>query len=133
MERFRQHLYTSGGGATVAGAPGAALVPGLAPAPGELTVSKKRFSAFMGTHLDSLLRRLGVRHVAVCGVQTPNCVRATAFDAAALDYHSVAVLADATASSSAAVQAANLFDLRAAGVATPSVARWAAGLRGELG
>lgn len=31
------------------------------------------------------------------GVQTPNCVRQTVFDAVALDYRSVTVLVDATA------------------------------------
>lgn len=41
--------------------------------------------------------------MALCGVQTPNCVRATAVDALGLDYR-VAVLADATASKSDAVQ-----------------------------
>jgi nicotinamidase-related amidase len=31
------------------------------------------------------------------GVQTPNCIRQTVFDAVALDYQSVTVLVDATA------------------------------------
>lgn len=31
------------------------------------------------------------------GVQTPNCIRQTAFDAVALDYHEVTLLVDATA------------------------------------
>ena len=31
------------------------------------------------------------------GVQTPNCIRQTAFDALALDYQSVSVIFDATA------------------------------------
>ena len=60
-------------------------------------------------------------------MQTPNCIRATAYDALALDY-SVAVLSDATASASSDVQAANLHDLRCAGVGTPSVADWASQL-----
>ncbi len=41
--------------------------------------------------------------MALCGVQTPNCVRATAVDALGHDYR-VVVLADATASKSDAVQ-----------------------------
>jgi nicotinamidase-related amidase len=44
----------------------------------------------------------------VAGVQTPNCIRATAFDAMALDYR-VAVLSDATAAKSSEVHEANLF------------------------
>ena len=43
----------------------------------------------------------------VCGVQTPNCIRATAFDALSLDYN-VIVPSDATASASQEVQQANL-------------------------
>lgn len=31
------------------------------------------------------------------GVQTPNCIRQTVFDAVALDYQSVTVIVDATA------------------------------------
>ena len=31
------------------------------------------------------------------GVQTPNCIRQTAFDAVSLDYQSVTVIVDATA------------------------------------
>ena len=52
---------------------------------------KKRFSAFMSTGLDSALRRLGVTRVVMCGVQTPNCIRATAYDAVCLDYPQVRV------------------------------------------
>jgi nicotinamidase-related amidase len=33
-----------------------------------------------------ILRRLGVKRVILCGVQTPNCIRATAVDALGLDY-----------------------------------------------
>ncbi len=39
------------------------------------------------------------------GVQTPNCIRATAFDAIAHDYPSVVVLSDATAAASDEVHA----------------------------
>ena len=89
---------------------------------------KRRMSAFMNTHLESLLRRLGIDHVVLAGVQTPNCIRATATDAVCLDIPRVTVLADATASDTAEVQGANLFDMRNLGVWTPSVAEWAATL-----
>lgn len=103
---------------------------GLHPAAGEHVISKKRFSAFWGTHAASLLRRLGTTHVVLAGVQTPNCVRATAFDAVAEDFPAVSVLADGTASASDEVQAANLADLRAVGVHTPTLAQWKASLGG---
>lgn len=128
VERFREHFYVDGPGATIAGTPGAALVDGLVPRGNELVIVKKRFSAFMHTHLDSVLRRMGVEHVVICGVQTPNCIRASAFDAVSLDFPQVSVLADATASATDVVQEANLFDLRNVGIATPNVSEWAASL-----
>lgn len=66
----------------------------------------------------------------VAGVQTPNCIRATAFDALAEDFPVVSVLADCTASATDAVQAANLLDMRNAGINTPSLAQWKASLGG---
>lgn len=44
------------------------------------------------------------------GVQTPNCIRATAFDALALDYPKVMVLADATAAASPKVHDGTALD-----------------------
>ena len=38
------------------------------------------------------------------GVQTPNCVRQTVFDAVALDYEKVTVIVDATAAASPEIQ-----------------------------
>ncbi len=52
-------------------------------------------------------RRLAIQTVVLCGVQTPNCIRATAVDALGLDYR-VTVLSDATASKSKEVQDGNL-------------------------
>jgi nicotinamidase-related amidase len=57
--------------------------------PGDHYIAKKRWSAFFQTHLDLLLRRLGVVNVVLAGVQTPNCIRGTAYDAIALDYPNV--------------------------------------------
>ncbi len=130
VELFRAPLFAGGGkGAAVRGTPGAALVRPLEVRAGEVKLVKTRFSAFMGTPLASILRRAGVGRVAVCGVQTPNCIRATAMDAMALDFPEVAVLADATASASEEVQAANLADLRAVGIVTPTYAEWTAARR----
>ena len=150
-EVTRAHLYhgpdatgpsgTSGGGGGGAADPlpvpplallseGSELAAGLSPLGGEHVVSKKRFSAFHATHLASLLRRMGCTHVVVAGVQTPNCVRATAFDALAEDFPAVSVLSDCTASATDAVQSANLFDLRNAGIHTPTLGQWKASLGG---
>lgn len=107
------------------GTTGAALVDGLSPNPEhDYVIVKKRFSAFMHTHLDALLRRLGVDHIVICGVQTPNCIRATAFDAVSLDYPRVTVLSDATASANSSVQASNLEDMKNVGIEILKVAEW---------
>jgi nicotinamidase-related amidase len=86
----------------------------LQPRPGEYVLRKTRWSAFCRTELDLLLRRRGVDTVVLTGTQTPNCIRATAFDADANDFATV-VIADATSSKTPEVQAANLRDLRSVG------------------
>lgn len=62
------------------------ILPALAPEPGEPVVSKTTSDAFIGTDLDELLRARGVRHLAVCGVLTDECVSSTVRHAADLDY-----------------------------------------------
>jgi len=59
-------------------------------------------------------------------VQTPNCVRATAFDAVGLDFPAVTVLADATASATPEVQWANLYDMKNVGIHVVPVTKWLA-------
>jgi nicotinamidase-related amidase len=125
VERYREHLYRDGRpGATVKGTTGAAIIEGLHPLSTEPILIKKRFSAFFQTYLDLLLRRAAIENVVICGVQTPNCIRATACDAVALDYELVTVLNDATASASAEVQDTNMRDLRNVGVEVLNVDDW---------
>lgn len=125
VECFRRHHYnTEQVGPTVKGTKGAALVDGLEPQPEDQVIVKYRFSAFFGTNLHSVLHCAGIQNVIVVGVQTPNCIRQTVFDAVALDYPSVVVLSDATGAASPEVHDANLFDMRNVGVATPSVVEW---------
>lgn len=118
VDRARQELFRET--PFLIGSPGADLVDGLAVAEGEVIVVKRRWSAFFATDLDLVLRRLGAGTVVVAGVQTPNCIRATAVDATSLDYETV-VLSDATASASDAVQAANLFDMANMGIRIATV------------
>ena len=51
--------------------------------------------------------KLAIRAINVLssGVQTPNCIRQTAFDAIALDYQPVTVVVDATAAATPDVHA----------------------------
>jgi ureidoacrylate peracid hydrolase len=75
---------------------GADWVEGLGPSGDEreLVIDKHRYSSFIGTRLDLLLRANGVRTVVVCGVATSGCVESTIRDAFMLDYY-VVVAGDA--------------------------------------
>lgn len=75
---------------------GSQVVPELAPQPGDLFVTKRRFSAFVGTDLDMLLRSMGIGSVVIAGTATHVCCDSTARDAAQLGY-GVVVLSDGTA------------------------------------
>jgi ureidoacrylate peracid hydrolase len=55
----------------------------------ELVVDKHRYSAFIGTRLDLLLRSHGVRTIVVCGVATSGCVESTIRDGFMLDRYVV--------------------------------------------
>ena len=76
---------------------------------------KPRFSAFMQTELDLLLRRADIDRVAVMGQNLPNCPRATMVDAVALDYDVIAV-EDGLATGNEDTRIANLRDLEGIGV-----------------
>ncbi|MGI9953085.1 isochorismatase family cysteine hydrolase [Moorellaceae bacterium AZ2] len=115
VEITRYEAFIKAGGAVVAGSKGAEIIEELKPLQGEYIIVKRRWSAFFQTELDLLLRRLGVDQVVVTGVQTPNCIRATVWDANSLDYE-VIVLTDGTGAKTPEVHAANLFDMQNIGV-----------------
>ena len=83
--------------------------------PDDYIVVKPRFSAFFGTELDALLRRLGVDSLLMAGTTTPNCIRTTAYDAIVLEYN-VAVVRDCTSSATEEIQRVNLEDMARIGV-----------------
>ena len=66
---------------------GAEFHPGLQPLPGEMVVTKHRYSAFVGTDLDMLLRARGVKSLLVTGVGTGMCVFHTLTVGFMLDYY----------------------------------------------
>jgi maleamate amidohydrolase len=84
----------------------------LAPADGELVVTKQFASAFFGTSLVSALTRLRVDTVLVTGVSTSGCVRATAVDALQHGYRPI-VVAEAVGDRDEAAHRQSLFDLEA--------------------
>ncbi|TYI40201.1 hypothetical protein ES332_A02G145900v1 [Gossypium tomentosum] len=125
VELFRRHLYTrQKEGPTTKGCLGAQLVDGLVIKEGDYKLVKTRFSAFFATHLHSFLQSNGVNNLVVVGVQTPNCIRQTVFDAVAHNYQPVTVIVDATAAATTDIHDANIYDLRNIGVATPTLEEW---------
>jgi nicotinamidase-related amidase len=67
--------------AHIAGTAGAQLDPRLDVRAADVVMIKKRYSAFFGTGLDELLRKLGVDTLILTGVNTHACIRTTAIDA----------------------------------------------------
>lgn len=71
-------------------------VPELAPEPGDIVITKHRYSGFFETQLDDVLRGMAVTHLLVAGCTTSVCVESTVRDATFRDYTCV-VLEDCTA------------------------------------
>jgi nicotinamidase-related amidase len=115
VEITRYDKFVQVGGALIEGTKGGEIIDELKPIEGEYLICKKRWSAFFQTELDNLLKRLGVDQVVVTGVQTPNCIRGTVWDANSLDYE-VIVLTDGTGASSPEVHEANLNDMKNIGI-----------------
>jgi biuret amidohydrolase len=81
----------------VRGEAGHALIPELAPLPGETVIDKPGKGAFYATELEACLTALGVRQLVVTGVTTEICVQSTVREANDRGFECV-VLADCTAS-----------------------------------
>jgi nicotinamidase-related amidase len=75
----------------------------VSPAPGEIEVCKRLFSAFHATDLDARLRERRVDTLVLVGLTTNCCIDATGRDAFHRDYN-VFVVSDATAAYSADTQ-----------------------------
>lgn len=69
----------------------------IQPEPGEPVVIKNRFSAFVGTNLDLLLRTRGIRSLLFSGVTTETCVESTLRDGLFREYY-VSLIEDCAAS-----------------------------------
>lgn len=65
----------------MAGTEGAKIARALGPVAGDFVVTKRRYSAFFGTELDTLLRELGAERLVFTGIQAHICVQHTAADA----------------------------------------------------
>lgn len=91
--------------------PNSAIVPELAPAPGELVVRKTVPSAFFATGLAPWLTQKGVQTLLVAGCVTSGCVRASVVDAMCWGFRPL-VLEDCVGDRALGPHEANLFDMR---------------------
>jgi ureidoacrylate peracid hydrolase len=89
---------------------GAEYYAGFTPLGSEYVVTKHRYSAFVGTDLEQVLRALGRRSVIMTGEATNVCVESTARDAYMRDFW-VAFTSDCTASTSQAAHDATLYSM----------------------
>lgn len=126
VEIFRRDIFRQTPFA-VEGTDGAQVIGELEPAPGEYLIRKTRMSAFLQTELDLMLRTLDVNTVFVTGIQTPNCIRTTVFDAFALNYRTFLV-EDAVAAQNEEIHRSNCRDMAAIGVGMVT----AAGVEGMI-
>ncbi|MBW4082368.1 cysteine hydrolase family protein [Paenibacillus sp. S150] len=83
----------------------------VAPLPEEIVVNKHRYSAFIHTRLDSVLRSLQIETLIMTGVSTNVCVESTARDGFMLDYH-IVLVGDACASYSQAAHEMTLENMK---------------------
>jgi nicotinamidase-related amidase len=109
QELFRKHPFA------VEGTQGAAVIDELSPLQGEYIIPKIRMSAFIATELDLMLRNIGVEELIITGIQTPNCIRTTVFDAIAYNYP-VTLIEDAVGAQSDDIHQANVRDMANIGV-----------------
>lgn len=63
----------------------------VAPKEGDCIVTKHRYSAFIGTDLDLILRSRGIKNILVTGVATNVCVESTARDGYHRDYNVILI------------------------------------------
>jgi len=98
----------------VAGEPGNAIVPELAPIDGELVIDKPGKGAFYATGLHETLQARGITHLIVMGVTTEVCVQTSMREANDRGYDSLLV-EDGTESYFPAFKAATLDMIRAQG------------------
>jgi maleamate amidohydrolase len=107
--RYKQR-YHAEGRVQVEGSRGAAIIPELAPAPGDRVIRKWRPSAFFRTDLEVFLNVLAIDTLLLCGTSLSGCVRATATDGFMRDIRCM-VVRECVADRTEAVMAANLFDI----------------------
>jgi len=131
-ERNKSFAAISGTGRFADGDPGAAIPPAVAPAPGEVVVTKRRVSAFTGSDLEVVLRAGNVDSLVLAGIATSGVVLSTLRQAADLDYR-LTVLADGCLDGDPEVHRVLLEKVFPRQAQVVSVADWTASLASAAG
>jgi len=84
--------------------------PELTPLKGEHVVQKHRYSGFVGTDLQLILKSIGVRTLIMAGTHTNACVESTARDGFMLEFH-IVFLTDCTSALSQKAHDASLLNI----------------------
>jgi ureidoacrylate peracid hydrolase len=82
----------------------------ITPEPDDIVLRKHRYSAFIGTPLDAILRASGIKTLILTGVATNVCVESTARDGFMLDYH-IVLPSDLTAGVNDQAKQMSLFNI----------------------
>jgi ureidoacrylate peracid hydrolase len=90
---------------------GAEFYDGISPLPNERVVIKHRYSAFINTDLNTVLKAKGIESVLVTGVATNVCVETTARDAYMYDYY-VTMVGDCAAAYDSKLHETTLENMR---------------------
>lgn len=107
--RFKQR-YHAEGRVQIEGSRGAAIIPELAPLPGDRLIRKWRPSVFFRTDIEVFLGAQGIDTLLFCGTSLSGCVRATVTDAFMRDIRCM-VVRECVADRTPAVMEASLFDI----------------------
>jgi nicotinamidase-related amidase len=117
----------AGSGRFADGDPGAAIHPAIAPAAGDIVVTKRRVSAFAGSDLDTVLRSGSIDSLVLAGIATSGVVLSTVRQAADLDY-GITVLADGCLDADPEVHRVLLDKVFPRQAEIIGIAEWSAGL-----
>jgi nicotinamidase-related amidase len=107
--RYKQR-YHAEGRVQVEGSRGAAIIPEVAPQPGDRVIPKWRPSVFFRTDFEVFLNVHGIDTLLLCGTSVSGCVRATVVDGFMRDIRCM-VVRECVADRTPEVTAANLFDM----------------------
>ncbi len=118
VKRFRSRLAGAGigdpsplGRILIRGEPGHAIIPELAPAPGEAIIDKVGSGCFYGTEVEHLLHNRGIRNLVFVGVTTECCVHSSIREASDRGFDNL-LLADCTAAVTRELKDASIAILR---------------------